>query len=80
MPCSFVNIFHFTCEINAIDFIGLRILYYTVVTIHEVRNISLFFFNWSHPDVFSIKHSKSKFSQNATNLLSIINVATCFDL
>jgi hypothetical protein len=29
--------------------------------------------------VFSLKYSKSKFSQNATNLLSIINVATCFD-
>jgi len=33
----------------------------------------LFFSNWSHPD------SKSTFSQNKTNLLSIINVATCFD-
>jgi len=27
----------------------------------------------------NIKYSKSKFSQNTTNLLSIINVATCFD-
>jgi len=34
--------------------------------------------NWSHPDVFSLKYSKSKFSQNTTNLLSI-KVATCFD-
>jgi hypothetical protein len=29
--------------------------------------------------VFSFKYSKSKFSQNTTNLLSIINMATCFD-
>ena len=28
-------------------------------------------FNWKHPDVFSLKYSKSKFSQNTTNLLSI---------
>jgi hypothetical protein len=27
-----------------------------------------------------LKYSNSKFSQNTTNLLSIINVATCFDL
>jgi hypothetical protein len=27
-----------------------------------------------------VKYSKSTFSQNATNLLSIINVATYFDL
>jgi len=26
-----------------------------------------------------LRYSKSKFSQNTTNLLSIINVATCFD-
>ena len=37
------------------------------------------FLNWSHPDVFSLKYSKSKFSQKTTNLLSIINVTTCFD-
>jgi len=36
----------------------------------------VFLFNWSHFHVFSLK---SKFSQNTTNLLSIINVATCFD-
>ena len=37
-----------------------------------------FFFNWSHPDVFSLQYSKSKFSQNTSNLFSI-KVATCFD-
>ena len=33
------------------------------------------FFNWSHPEVFLFKYSRFKFSQNTTNLLSIINVA-----
>jgi len=36
------------------------------------------YFNWSHPNVFSLKYSKSKFSQNTTNLLSI-KMTTCFD-
>ena len=34
-------------------------------------------FNWSHPDVFSLKYSDSKFSQNTTNLLSINLQAPC---
>jgi len=44
-----------------------------------ISNLVKFFFNWRHPDVFLLKYSKNKFSQNTTNLLSIINVATCFD-
>ena len=39
----------------------------------------ILYFNCSHPVAFSTKYSKSKFSQNATYLLSNINVATCFD-
>ena len=42
------------------------------------RTAHWFYFNWSHPDVFSLKYSKNKFSKNTTNLLSI-EVATCFD-
>jgi len=50
-------------------------------TVHALCTLDYqdFYFNWSHPDVFSRQYSKSKFSQNTTNLLSIINMATCFD-
>ena len=42
--------------------------------IREVYGSQGTYFNWSHPDVFSLKYSKSKFSQNTNNLLSIITI------
>jgi len=45
----------------------LRARSFIICAIHHVLFVLFYFFYWSHPDVFSLKYSKSKFSQNTTN-------------
>ena len=41
-----------------------------------IYNVRLLRVNWSHPDVYSLKHSKSKFSQNTTKIVHQVKVCT----